>query len=64
MSALVHYGLTLEEFAARAQKHTSCFDANAPRPICGNGSYHAMVTRSTGAVTCPECLKRMPKGAA
>lgn len=56
--AMIHYGLTREEFASKLGKHPSCFDDRL-RPTCSNGSFHAAVTRDKEKVTCPECLKRI-----
>lgn len=53
-----HYGLTREEFASKAGKHPSCFD-NRLRPVCGNGSFHAKLTRNKNEVTCDACKARI-----
>jgi len=59
MSITTHYGLTREEYAQKCGKHPSCFDANKPYPLCGNGSFHAKTTRAARLVDCPACLERM-----
>lgn len=51
---VTHYGLTREEFASRAGKHSSCFE-NRLRPLCGNGSFHASMTRRETHVNCEAC---------
>ncbi len=53
-----HYGMTREEYAAKAGKHYSCFD-NRERPLCANGSYHAKTTRVIAKVDCPVCLAKL-----
>lgn len=53
-----HYGLTREEFASKAGKHPSCFDDRL-RPVCGNGSFHAKLTRNKDEVTCAACKAKM-----
>lgn len=57
-----HYGLTREEFAAKNSKHPSCYDSRL-RPLCGNGSFHAKLTRNKTDVSCPVCKFRLNKGA-
>lgn len=61
MITLTHYGMTLEEAAYKMGKHVSCLDKKAPRPLCGNGSYHAMTTRNIKEVNCPICLEKLRK---
>jgi hypothetical protein len=52
---LVHYGMTEKEAQAAAGSNGS-FDG--PRPLCGNGNFHAKVTREKADVTCPFCIAK------
>jgi hypothetical protein len=51
---LTHYGLNREELASRRGVHPSTLDARLT-PACGNGSYHALVSRIDSKVDCPKC---------
>lgn len=51
--ALVHYRMTQDEARAAAN---STGDFEGPLPLCGNGNFHANVTRETGKVNCPYCI--------
>lgn len=51
---LTHYGLTREELAAARAVHPSTLDARLT-PVCGNGNYHALVSRLDSRVDCPIC---------
>jgi hypothetical protein len=53
--------MTLEEAAYKMGKHVSCLDKKAPRPLCGNVSYHTMTTRNIKEVNCPICLEKLRK---
>lgn len=54
----MHYGLTREEYASKQGKHPSCYD-NRLKPLCGNGNYHADVTRDKSKVGCPVCQQKL-----
>lgn len=54
----VHYGLTRDELANRRAVHPSTLD-NRNTPACGNGSYHAKLTRNKNEVTCDACKARI-----
>lgn len=53
-----HYGLTRDELASRRAVHRSTLD-NRNTPACGNGSFHAKLTRNKNEVTCDACKARM-----
>lgn len=53
-----HYAETREQLAARSGRHPSCYE-NRATPLCGNGSYHAKLSRFASLVDCAECLKRL-----
>lgn len=54
---MIHYGVTREEHASNQGKHPSCYPHRL-RAACGNGDYHAEVTRDTTKVTCPVCKEK------
>lgn len=56
MASEIHYGLTRQEYASRRGKHVSCFD-NKHYALCGNGSFHALMTRDESQVDCEPCRK-------
>jgi hypothetical protein len=51
---LTHYGLNREELASRRGVHPSTLDKRLT-PACGNGSFHALVSRVDSKVDCPAC---------
>lgn len=51
---LTHYGMTRDELASKRGVHPSTLD-NRLTPACGNGSYHALVSRVDSKVDCPAC---------
>lgn len=51
---LTHYGLNRDELASRRGVHPSTLD-NRLSPACGNGSYHALVSRVDSKIDCPAC---------
>lgn len=50
--SITHYGMTEAEARAKAG-HMGSFEG--PKPICGNGSYHAIVTHDKEQVNCAVC---------
>lgn len=55
---LTHYRLTRQELASNRGVHVSTLD-NRDTPACGNGSYHAKLTRNKNMVTCDACKARI-----
>lgn len=55
---VIHWGETPQERAARRQIHVSCLE-NRDFAICGNGNYHALLTRNKAIVNCEACLKKL-----
>jgi hypothetical protein len=53
-----HYGLTRDELASARGVHPSTLD-NRLTPACGNGSFHARVSRLDSAVDCPICRAKV-----
>lgn len=48
----IHYGLTEDEMRSKSGSNGNF---HGPMPICGNGSWHAHVTRNSINVTCVKC---------
>lgn len=57
---LTHYGLNREELASARGVHPSTLD-NRLTPACGDGSYHALVSRIDSKVDCPACRERVAR---
>ncbi len=57
---VVHYGRSRLEQAAHEGRHDSCIGPG-PKPLCGNGSYHAKVTRDVNQVTCDVCRGKLKR---
>lgn len=60
MTELVHYAETSREKASRLGKHPSCFSGHTGA-LCGNGNYHAVVTKDKSKITCEKCLEKLNK---
>ena len=52
-----HWELTTAELAGLYGKHKSCFSKS--QALCGNGSYHAKLTKIQKVVDCPKCLEKL-----
>lgn len=52
-----HWKLTKQELADLYGKHKSCFSKD--QALCGNGNYHAKLTKLSKDVDCPKCLEKL-----